>query len=225
MKKIFLISTILLFVSGCGVKYELNIKNNSIVENINFSLEKKGIVSDSDLETSYESDFFIDSMVNSEIPVIENDEPSDNNYYDKKVTQDGNIYNFSLSYEYKNNDYINSRVVNVCFEKHEIRLNDNKSYIHLNGKFNCYQDEPIEITIKSENKIKKANGKKSGNSYTWTIDESNYENVDIEIETSDEPMTRYYIYIGIIVIIGIIVLVFIFNFVRNMLSRNSINEV
>ena len=223
MKKIIILTILLL--TGCGMKYELNIKKDYIEENIDFTLTKNGIKNDSIHDMNVKSDDFVDTMIETKISAFNQDIYNDDIYYEKKYEQDGNDYSFNLNYKFYNQKYASSRFATECFENHEVRFNDNKVYIHLSGEFYCYYDGTVDIIIKSDYKFKSANGKKNGNSYSWTIDESNYQNVDIELETTDESATRYYIYIIFVVICGIGVLIFLINFIGRILGRNNVNEV
>lgn len=224
MKKILYLFLIL-FLTGCTIKYELNIKDDYIEENIDLKLEKKGIIDNSEIEISLDSDDYINSIIYGDISAIYDKTYENKYYYDKHIEQNGNIYNVNLNYKYEDQNFNKSYILNTCFERHNINIVDGKVYIHLNGEFYCYDNEPIEITIKSDKRIKKANGKKSGNSYSWTIDQSNYNNVDIEIETTDESVVRHNIYVAIAIVFGIGLILFIIYIVGNIIGRNNVNSI
>ena len=226
MKKLLLILIILLTV-GCSTKYELYIKDGSIEESINFSLEKKGIKDDNDVEALLGSDDYIDSLVSTQITAVTDNIYSNKYYYNKDVNQNGNIYNFNLNYEYLGNDFLRSRTINECFEKHEINIDGKKVYIHLSGEFYCLYDGEIDIAIKSDNPVINTNGKKEDSVYHWYIDSSNYNDVDILIETSDKAKdnTRKYILYIIASIAGIAVLGFLLYYGGNLLNKDDVNSI
>ena len=221
MKKIIMLF-IIMFVTGCSAKYNLYIKDGTIEESIDFSLVKKGIVDDDMVESSYGSDEYIDTIVSSKLSAIGNDEK---NYYQKEVNQDGNIYNFHLYYKYIDQQYTQSNIINECFENHVVKIEGKNVYIHLSGKFNCYNGENIDIEVKSDNNVKKHNGSKSGSTYYWQINQDNYNNVDIMIETNGESKTRNYIYYAIAIIAGIGTLLFLMYFIGNIMGRNNVNDI
>ena len=150
MKKIIIL-LILLLSTGCGAKYELNIKKDTIEENISFSMQKNGINNTNQIDIDVNSDQYIDSLIDSKLSAIINNTSKNNYYYQKEVQQEGNIYNFKLFYEYRKSDYANSRIVNECFENHVVNFDDKNTYIHLSGKFYCFQDEDIDIVVKTSN--------------------------------------------------------------------------
>lgn len=221
MKKIFLLIVIIL-LTGCSVKYKINIKSDSIEENIDFVLEKKGITDGDMVESSIGSDEYIDSIINSKLPAI-----GDNNdyTYQKEVKQDGNKYNVHLNYKYNANEYTKSNIINECFENHEIKIDGENVYIHLTGEFTCYNGETIDIEIKSDNSVKNHNGKKKGSSYNWQINDDNYSNVDILIETSSVSNVRRYIYYAIAIIAGIAVVIFVIYHVGIFLGKDDVNSI
>ena len=224
MKKIIML-LVLLLSTGCGAKYELNIKKDTIEENISFSMQKNGINNTDQIDIDVNSDQYIDSLIDSKISAITDNTSKNDFYYQKDIKQEGNIYNFKLFYEYKKDDYLKSRVVNECFENHYVNFENDKTYIHLSGKFYCFQDEEIEIIINSSNKINKSNGTRSGSSYKWIINKDNYNNVDIEIEISSKEKVRYYIYVAFATVFLVIIAYFGFVFYGKYVSRNSINDI
>ena len=119
-------------LTGCGAKYQINITNDGIEEQIDFETLVTKDTSDNPLEMDYNSLDFIESIKLMDIKALVN---NDNEFYEKKITNDDDLYNIHFSYKYKGNDYVNSRVVNECFENHEIKFNDKKIYIHLSGNF------------------------------------------------------------------------------------------
>ena len=149
-------------LTGCGVDYNINISNDTIEESIDINLLVNKNESSNELEVDFDSLDFINALKLDDIYAIDGNE---NAIYDKTITNNGNMYNISLNYKYNNGEYANSRVVNECFENHEVKYEGNKVYIHLYGEFYCFKDEDINIIVNSQNKVKKSNGEKSGNSY------------------------------------------------------------
>ena len=221
MKKVFLL-VVIMFLTGCGAKYQLTINKDSIEEQIDFSLYKRGIINEDVLEFEKGSDEYIDSLVASDIEVF-----SDNYhvFYQKDVNRDGTRYDFSLYYKYNNDEYANSRTVNECFENHNVSIDDDRTLIHLSGLFRCYDDEPIEIEVKTDRFVKKTNGHKNGSTYSWTIDDSNYTNVDLYIEVTNESKARNFIYKAIAIIAGAGILLAGVYYIGTLMGRNGVNDI
>ena len=223
MKKIICLITII-FLTGCGAKYQINITDDSVEETINVSMYVDPTKGNNDVAESVDLNSIeaINSLKNTNLTVLTN---SNDIFYNKEITNDGNLYNISLSYKYSKEQYKNSRVINECFENHTILFEKDRTYIHLSGKFYCYDNEDIDIVVKSSNKVNKSNGSKSGGSYHWTINQDNYNNVDIEIEISDKSKVRMYIYYGIAAIVLAVLLYFGFIAYGKIANRNNVNDI
>ena len=219
--KRFIWILMIFILTGCGVDYKINISDNNVEENIDINILVNKNKNNNEVEVSYDSLDFINSLKNDDISAISDSETA---IYNKKITNDGNLYNISLDYKYNNGTYAKSRVVNECFENHEVNFTGNKVYIHLYGAFYCFNDEDINITINSENKVIKSNGEKSGNSYKWVINSKNYKNVDIELETSDEVKKDHVSLIILFVFIGVIAVSIGF-FVMKFMGNQNINDI
>ena len=221
MKKI--ICLLMIFVlTGCGAKYQINITDNKIEENINISIIPNSNSSEDLVEMEVNSLDFINYIDKMDIKVLENGSSA---IYDKLVTSDNGVYNINLKHTYDKEDYANSRVINECFENHIVTFNGKKTYIHLSGQFYCYDNEDIEIVVNSKNKVESSNGKRSGNSYKWIINGENYNNVDIEIKISDKDKVRYYIYFTVVIIAFVSLVFFGAKFYNSYINRNSINDI
>ena len=217
----------LLIITGCGVKYELTIEDDTLTENVNFDLIPKP---DSEYfdEEYYQSKDFYNDILNSDISVFDEGLSERSGYYTKEITPNGSSNNVNLSYVYKNGEFQYSKIINSCFEYRDIQIKDKKVYIHLSGQFYCYDGSPIEIVINSKNKVVKTNGKKDGDSYIWTIDENNSQAIDIMIKTSDKKAgttIRDYIYTIIAIVAGAIILLGAVYYVGTLMGRNGVNDI
>ncbi|MBR3523898.1 MAG: lipoprotein [Bacilli bacterium] len=227
MKKILLLLTIILLVSGCTTKYEIRIKNDSIEDTLTIdNLIFDGYDPNADdSEEYYDSNRFIYDVITSDVLALDDTLADKKVYYKKEINQNGNSYNLKFNYEYKFEDFSKSYVINSCFENRDIKIVDDKVYIHLSGHFYCYYDEPIDIVIKSDKYVKKSNGKKSGSGYHWEINQDNYNDIDILIETSNISKSRHFIYYAIAIIAGIVCLLFIIHFVGKLLGKDDVNSI
>lgn len=218
MKKIIFVFIALLLLTGCTCDYEVKFNNNSVDEKISIDIPSDMLVGENpNASVGDTADYIINNDINSLI----NGEA----IYDKKVTDKGDYINTELSYTFKDNQYKNlGYVLNNCFEN--VYFEHEKGYkIHLSGQFYCLYTDSVEITIKSDNNIKSANGAKSNGSYHWTIDEGNYNNVDIEIEISNHAKAINYIFYVIVAIVLIALFYFGYNLYINIASSRDVNRV
>ena len=217
MKKIIIILVVLL-LTGCTCKYELEFDGDKIKETIT------SYVYPEDYEEKVpgvDLDDLASHLVNDDqYPLVNSD-----NTYNKTVTDMGNYQEVVLDYVYNVDDFKNySQVIN-CFENKYFEYKDGEYKVRLSGEFYCLYGDSIEIEISSKKHITSANGLKKLNKYTWSINDDNYLDVNIEFEISDVSLTRYYIYIGIVIVIAIGLIVFGYNFFSKIINRNDVNKI
>ena len=95
MKKI--ICLLMIFVlTGCGAKYQINITDNKIEENINISIIPNSNSSEDLVEMDVNSLDFINYIDKMDIKVLENGSSA---IYDKLVTSDNGVYNINLKHK------------------------------------------------------------------------------------------------------------------------------
>jgi len=197
MKKIVFLLLILL-VSGCTSNYELEISNDSFKENISVVINKDEIPSKPVNETIETDDQITPFLENKYSALFSNEKA----YYKKKVAYYGDYINVNMKYNYNLEEFKDSNSLNLCFEEFVFE-NEETYYIHAYGNFYCLYTNEININIKSNNKVIKNNATSvNGNIYTWTINDSNSNNVNIEFEVekgfSWNKILRYGIIVTII---------------------------
>lgn len=227
MKKLGIVFIVFL-LCGCSSKYQLNIDGNKISEKINFSVAKSQFQETSEDGPSsgiYTKDT-LDYLNLYDIYAIKG---SQKYSYEKQIAADGDILTYDLEYHYLNDQFKDSRVINECFENHEILIDKNKISIHLSGKFRCLGNmgDNLEFKIVTNNKIESANIDYGilDKEYVWNINEENKNNVDIQIDMLVESKYKYY-GVRIFLIALIVVVLFGGLFVYYKISnRKSINEI
>lgn len=198
MKKL-LILVLSLFICGCTSKYTLEISNDSFKENIDVVINKNEIPTKT--HEDIELDDQITPFLKDKTKVFKNDEKE---YYKKIVKYEENIITVNMKYNYTAKEFLNSNTLNTCFENKEFIYNE-EYYIHVSGVFYCLYTPEIEISIKTDNTVKKHNADKvEGNIYTWIINDKNVNNVDIEISI-DKGLPSKKIFLYSIVIFTILV--------------------
>ena len=180
MKKNIILASLLLFLTGCTVNYNLEIEDNNFYEQITGEvLNTDFIISEEDIDIhSY--------LLYTDQPVFKN---NDYIIYNKSLDNIEDRINYNFNYNYTSNNFINSRLLNSCFDNFNFKVNDNIYYISASGEFKCAYSDTTNINITTSHKVISHNAsKKKSNTYTWTIDKDNTENLNIyiTIDTSKE---------------------------------------
>lgn len=188
MKKIIVILISLLIITGCSLNDTNNVsyKENSIIynlyindyymENIDFYLPKNAYeLAKENSNVDYDSIEYILLVDNFSRPIHNNNKT----FYQKTIKKLDNSVFVNLKFNYLENDFMNSNYINTCFENHEVNNTDDYFEIHLSGSFYCLQDKTLSIQVTSNYVEEETNGEKNNNSFKWTIDKDNYNNVDI----------------------------------------------
>ena len=184
-KQLILILIIFVFSStGCDAKYEMEIKNSKITENISVSIPSKY----TEKEINENIDYFginSDSAYNQEIAKKEKD----------------SIISLSGK-KLKISDFFDSSdsFINKCYNKVSFILEDGKYYIGTSKGFKCLTYEYMEldsvsISIKTYHKVYDNNADKvSNNVYTWNINKDNISINNILFVVSKNEYVWYYRY-------------------------------
>lgn len=181
MKKKIIILLSILLLTGCTVNYNLEIDDNTLKEKITGTVIKEESKQDSkatDISTIY-------SIINEEQKPIYNKEE----LYQKTLKDNGNNIDYTFSYNYTMKDFVNSTIINTCFENHEIEELDNYYSIRLSGNFYCLYSKKVNISVTSNLEVASNNADKiKDNTYIWTIDKNN---TDIELVVDkNTPYTK-----------------------------------
>lgn len=179
-KKIIMLLSILL-LTGCTVNYTLEIDDNILKEKITGTVTKEESKQNSkatDISTVY-------SIINEDQKPVYNKEE----LYQKELKESGNNINYTFKYNYNIEDFVNSTIINTCFENKEIEEIDNYYSIRLSGNFYCLYSKKINIAVTSNLKVASNNADKiKDNTYIWTIDKNT---TDIELVVDkDTPYTK-----------------------------------
>ena len=226
MKKYLMIIVVFL-ICGCSPKYSLEINGKEINENIQFTIDKNLIVEESlGPELDFYSKDSIDAILKGDVYSIID---STKKTYKKDIKEKNEYYDVNLSYEYKDEELNDSRMINECFENKEIDITDDKISIHLYGKFYCLNEDVnnVEFRINTPNKIESSSIEYNflTNNFVWNINNENANNVDIELTVLTEKKSSYY---GVrFVVIGALIVAFSFlaYFIHKLSKRKEINEI
>lgn len=226
MKKILTVFVIL-FLCGCSSQYTLKIDEDKITEEIVFAIDKNKIHNQEmgpylDLYSSET----IDSLINNDLYV---EVDSTKYIYKKNIVEENNQLIFTLNHDYIENQISNSRILTDCFENSEFEINDDKISIHLYGKYNCLvnDEDSVEFKITTGNKIESSSLKHNflTNDFTWTIDKTNADNVDIELTVLTETKAHYYGIRAVVVSVLVLFLCLLAYSAYKLSKRADINEI
>lgn len=200
MKKILFLTILCLFLTGCTVNYNLEINDDTFKETIT------GDVLNIELDNGEEATDInnYDHFLTAEQPVFKKDNST---FYNKSLNNTTNGIEFEYSYSFNENNFINSRILNGCFDNYNFKVEDNKYYIQLSGQFKCnYTDTKINLT--TDYKVIAHNAdKKKKNTYTWTIEKDNSQDVDLFISIDkNETNNNFSLGWNIFKTIGLIIL-------------------
>lgn len=213
LKKLLGLFICILFLTGCTVNYDVTIDEDSFDESISLSFLKS--------QTSY-NDLLV--YKNDETPI--NVHGDENKFYDSQITE--NFNNYVLTYKYKHdmNSINDAYFIKNCYPNFSlvnsdqmIRISSGNQFMCLNGDDGLSADS-VSITIKTDMKVISNNADKvSGNSYTWNIDETNYDNKPINlviqrdmnvqdiIVENDSSFTLIFVVITVLVLLLVIFMV------------------
>ena len=184
IKNVLLVLMIFVLCSGCTIKYDLEIKEFEVVENIT--------VNDTIIDGRNENDILNDYK--SWMPVYDNiDNPdliqdSDDDggkiegieYHEKNITKIDNGYKHTYSYTYPIKDFSHANSLKLAFGKPSFY--DGGNYINLrtdneNVLCNYSYFETMQVNIKVDTntyKVEKNNANRvKGNVYTWSLNRDN----------------------------------------------------
>ena len=206
MKKILWLTLLVFIITGCDVNYNLEVTNDYMIESVDFwydnNAENEKII-DNYLEVNHQAYFDMDLGINY-------------NYSQKKIKDDGKI-GMNLRYNYSSDNLQNSSLLDRCYYKKSVTVTDSEIVLYTDGKTNClYLDDnknfdSLTINIKTDLPVIENNADEvNGNTYTWKINEKNYQNHPINIRISredDEEQFNFWIIVIIAVIICLIILI------------------
>lgn len=165
----------LFVLSGCTINYNLEIKNDEIIESISGNVSKEEAEvkeSDTGLNIYYEA------LHSDHKPILEG-----NDFYTKEISEDKDKINYNATYTYSIENYSKSQILNTCFGSVDIADNDSYYAINLKGPFTCLYSDKVYINVTSENMVIEHNASSvKNNTYSWVIDNHNsYDDIFLSI--------------------------------------------
>lgn len=185
MKRVIFLIGIIFFLSGCSVKYEIDLTNNGVNESLNV------------IETDSSNQYFeMLKDYNDDVPVIYTDQDPDMygsyegvEFYDINNLSSDTKADFTLSHAFSNNDFSQSNIINTCYDRVTFTNNANSLNINTSSKFLCFQKyitlDEVEIAIKTDKVITSHNADRvENNTYIWLLNKDNAQNKSIQINSN-----------------------------------------
>ena len=191
MKKLIMMFVIVLLLTGCSVKYEIEIVDRKIKETTS-------VVSSSSLSNKYVEGNTDGSEDNSELitykqylDIVYKEDSyalNDSDELKYKKTLINNNENIGIKYNYLYNlkNYQKSSNANMCYKYVKFYESGELYILSTDKVFNCFLNgdlDNVSIHLKTNHKVKENNADRvDGYNYYWNVDKSNYENKSIYIE-------------------------------------------
>ena len=186
MKKKILLVIIVFLITGCSGKYELEIKNEKVIEKTTALYNSKDVLKDPyehTLDVSLKYDDNGDFLM----------------YETKKNVKDGDKVGVELTNNYHSIDEFKnySQIINRCYNANNITNINNTITIKTSNEFTCLEKiqelDEVTIVIKSNHKLKSTNAdKKKGATYYWYINKDNYKEKPISLVLHSNKKVWYY---------------------------------
>ena len=181
MKKVLLIISSIVLLSGCTISYNLDINTSNLSETITTNITQSDYSNYLDSKEDKPNTELYTLLSKNDIWAFNNNK---NDIHQKSITKGNFGYDVTYKYTYYYSNFVNSYIINNCFDRYDIYNKDDYYYIKLSGKFNCYYgDTNINITTKNLVYNNNANSINE-DTYSWIINDSNKDDVNITFQLS-----------------------------------------
>lgn len=192
-KRIIMLLGMIIILSGCSAKVNINIDENKINESVSittFADDKmtKEMIYEGFREyyPVYAKDTIIDTMPDEKV--------SGTTYYDRSVSDLGTGYLFTYTYNFDFNKYQLARTVKNAYKSVDIVKDSEENTILVstdNGGMLYFENYPdldsVTVNIESKYKMLESNADSvSDGVYTWNLTPSNQKNIYLLLDTSSE---------------------------------------
>lgn len=201
-RKMIILATTLILLTGCSATYDLYLDKNNITERTYIYDSTKTLEGLEYYDMDKGNEISIDLYAN-EVAAFEN-----NFKYEKEEikTNNGNNFGYRYNTSYKYNEFNKLSMVAACYDKIEIK-NDGNISVKTSNEFKCFDKysllEDVTIRIHYTGKVLNSNADKVENDiYIWKITKDNYKNSGI-IFTAEKVKTQIF---STFQIVGLIIL-------------------
>lgn len=204
-KKIFILTFFLLCVTGCNANYDLEIYNNQVKENMQFT-ESNSSIWDSEVQYGLSYRTLLEASLKYPYPAFDNTVVDEDDtikldgieYYNNSLISDTNKLGQKLTYNKFTLDNFNeSSIVKKCYQYFNVIEENNNIVLSTSLENLCFTEYPnldtITVNIKTNHKVVSSNADiVNGYHYTWNIDRSTKDDAAILITIKkDEYIFNY----------------------------------
>lgn len=220
--KIILLIVCLFLITGCDIKYDLVIDNDSFKENVTMSFLKS--------QTDYND---VSIYLSNKTPISNN--VGETRFYNAKIEESNAYYNLIYNYNHDVDTIRQSYFITNCYPNFNIQNSDDKIALSSGTGFRCIngddalQSDSVEINITTKLKVLDNNADiVNGNTYTWNIDKNNYQNKSLDMilqksfDLNEVVVQSEASYLtGIIAAFIVVILLVIFIFIKIKQRKNN----
>jgi len=202
MKKLVIILFFIIFVTGCDAEYNLTINKATIIEELEIFEKDNSKWHSSDNLFSKDYQEVIEDNLNYKLGIYFDEQLEDglnNNpeyiFYKPKKIETKEKLGISYNYRFNVENYDRAYFPKSCFDN--IKVYDDSGYITLSTStgFNCMGDEyglsSLTINITTKYHVEDSNADSiNGRTYTWKINEENYEEEKIYIKIDTKKLSN-----------------------------------
>lgn len=204
MKKKVLMLLSIVLLSGCTAEYNLEFKDDVFYEVIEGTVNNDEIEEEVEGRTDVNPIYY--NLYIEDNPLISSSEE----VYNKQIIDIENGKKFNFSYAYDGN-FDKAKVINYCFEENIFEEDDEFYYINLSGKFGCLYSDELKINVTSDKAVLENNADSiKNNTYSWTINEDNVDDVNIMMAISKSISSKdneYKVEISTFKIVAFVILI------------------
>lgn len=224
-KKIFLMFLIV-FLTGCNVVYNIDIKDNKVLEYCDF-YPTKTIKYQPNSPGVSEYEEMTNYYFNQDYKALKNNYLSDA-LYDKKMI-DNNSRGMNLNYSFTLENFAKSSLLNYCFDENAFKVDDNYIILDAKDSSKCFNQDPYEhldsftVKIKTDLNVIDSNADRVNNNlYIWEIARDESLDKDIYIKIKRKSANYSFPFIVLFGIFGIIlIIVGLYIFIRKKSIKNN----
>lgn len=194
LKKILVI-LLVLTLTGCTASYSITINDmNDVRESLDVKEDNKDLfdkksdeLSGSTFREYLETDLKWPTPIdkNSEINPLEPIKIEGISYYNKKNISSDSQLGIRYSYNFKTKDFINSNVLNICYE-YKYNISDNIATFETTSNFKCFEDYPllesVKFNLNSKCQIESNASVKNEGIHIWNIEKKGNQRIKFTID-------------------------------------------
>lgn len=230
--KMLIVSIFLvIFLTGCNANYSITIKNGNVNEKlsvIEIDINRVDIKDNVGMTfRDYAKFYGQEKDLITDYNVSYSQEECNENcvYYSKNFIEEDNKVGFELEHTFTIEEYTLSTIANELIPGFSSSYDGRYLTITSSNSWNAIDNyeylDDFTISIETDYTVKRSNGKKDGNTYTWTIskgeipDDRIYMLIDLNSKEESKKASSKLIYIFLIILIVLVIIASYFLIKKN----------